>query len=197
MAITAAEIVTFVNAVLNRAETTSTIEQDILAVLRDLAGLYTIKATDTSQSLTSSSTYLAYPTASLDSEGAIISVVLTDSASVDYPPLDLLSGGWVEYLGRMQDYTGSSRSVPGYMACHDRKIYLWPPPSSAYTSSIVYFKRHDEDAADIEFSEDWRNAIYYGCAMQVALHRGLDPALNRWMAMYEREKKRQVDAHRE
>jgi len=193
MSITKAEILAFTNSRLNRADTD--IDESVKLVLRDIANQRVLKSEDTTQTLTSSSYYLTYPTDALDGEDAIISVVLTDSSSNIGEPLVTIAAGWKEYKLRMEDFTSSARSEPCDMITHDRKIYPWPAPNGTYTSSIWYYKRHDETADTIEFSEDWRNALYFGVTMEVAIHHKMVDQIKLWTARYEREKEYQRMIH--
>jgi len=189
MSITKANILSFTNGRLNRADTD--IDDSIKLVLRDLAALRVLKSEDTSKTLTSSDYYMAYPTDALDGEGSIISVVLTDSSSNIGEPLTVIAAGWKEYKLRMEDFTSSARSEPYEMITNDRKIYPWPAPNGSYTSSIWYYKRHDDTADTIEFSDDWTNAIYFGACMEVAIHHKMADQIKLWSERYYIEKDRQ------
>ncbi len=189
MSITAAEILTFVNANLNRAETS--IDTALKLVLRDLAGAYALRATDTTQAITGSTVYLTYPVDALDAEGAIISVQLSDTGQT-YDPLKVLPGGWNDYQLLMAG--NSVRGTPEYMIAHNRKVYLYPAPNGVYTSVIDYFQRH-ADSVTISFSDDWKNAILFGVTKEVAVQRKMPDQIALWNPRYEAEKQRQINAH--
>jgi hypothetical protein len=192
---TVAEIIAFSNAMLGRAEIQSTIEVDVLAILDEIAGLYVLEDNDATQTLTSTSLYLTYPADALDGEQAIREVVLTDSSSIQLPPLEVIPGGWHEYKQEMESFGTGSRSSPSYYIAHDRKIYLYPAPNAAYTTSIDYYKRHPADVTTIILSDDWKNTLKYGVTRQVALHFGQDAAVGRWDARYQVERELQRIAH--
>lgn len=194
--ITKATLLTFVNSVLNRSETD--IDVQIQTVLDDLASFRTLKAEDTTQSLTSSSLTLDYPTLALDGETSIISVVLTDSSSIVGLPLRMFKGGYRDYLRAMESFTSSGRSKPEMMAVNNRKIYLWPAPNDTYTSSIWYYKGHAQDVDNIEYGNGWNNALRFGCAAEVASKIGsLERQEARWTKRYESERAKQIISTRD
>ena len=195
MAITKADILSFTNDRLRRIDTD--IDESIKLVLRDLSSYYCLTDTDTSQSLTSTDLTLDYPSDALDDEQAIKSVILTDSSSVQLPPLEYLGGGWRDYNRLMQYFATGDRSYPESMVCFRRKIYLYPAPNAAYTVSIEYYKRHADTADTISYSEDWRNAIYFGACMEVAVHHKMGDQIQLWSTRYVGERDRQIMTHRE
>jgi hypothetical protein len=197
MAITKAQILSFTNSRLQRADSASDIEESIKMILRDIASFYVLDDEDTSQTLTSSDLTLDYPSDALDGEQAIKSVILTDSSSVQQAPLTYISGGWRDYNRLMDQYTSGYSSYPASMVCFRRKIYLWPPPSQNYTVSIEYYKRHPEDVDNIEYTEDWRNAILAGVTREVAYDNKMTDQIVLWENRYMVERDRQIMLHRE
>ena len=186
--ITKADILTFVNSRLNRAETD--IDESIKIVLADISAFKTLLVEDTSQSLTSSDDYLSYPSDSLMDERAVKSVKLTNSSGYILPPLNPIVDGWQEYLIRMQYSSDVVRSVPLEYVCHANRIYIWPAPDSTYAASVWYYKKHSEDPDDIDFDVDWRNTIYFGVTAEVAIQRKMMDQITIWSTRYEREKSR-------
>ena len=197
MAITKAQILSFTNSRLQRADAASDIEESIKMILRDIASYYVLTDTDTTQTLTTTDLTLDYPSDALDGEQAIKSVILTDSSSVQQAPLIYLPGGWREYNRLMEQFTSGNRSYPSHMVCFRRKIYLWPAPSQAYTTSIEYLKRHPEDVDNIEYTEDWRNAILFGVCREVAYDNKMTEQMAFWENRYLVERDRQIMLHRE
>ena len=196
MAITKAEILAFTNSRLQRADTASSIEESIKMILRDISSYYVLEDTDTSQSLTSSSMSLDYPSDALDGEQAIKSVILTDSSSIQQAPLEYIKGGWRDYNRLLDQFVEGSRSYPSNMTIYGRTIYLWPPPSASYTVSIEYFKRHAETVDTIEYSEDWRNTILFGVTREVAYDNKMGDQIVLWENRYMIERDRQINLHR-
>lgn len=197
MAITKAEILSFTNSYLERADAAAAIVEQIKVILREIAGYYVLLDTDTSQTLTSSSTTLDYPSDALDGEQAIKSVILTDTSSIQQAPLDYLEGGWRDYNRLMDKFVSGDRSYPMTMTIYNRTIYLWPPPNASYTTSIQYLKRHPENEDNIEYSEDWRNAIMYGVAREVSLNNKMTDQIILWNGRYIEERDKQINLHRE
>lgn len=186
MAITKTEILTFVNDVLNREETD--IDVPLRLVVDDLADLHALEDVDGTQTLTSTSWYLSYPTDCLDTEEAIVSVQLKDSAGLYGPRLKVWPGGWRDHV----EYSESnpSRSVPAWYAINDRKIYIDPRPASDYTATIHYYRRHGSSLTTLDFTDDWKRCILFGTVLEVACKYGLVSAVNLWGGRYEREKDR-------
>lgn len=191
----AADLVTFCNAMLARSETLAGITEDITVILGELASMYVLDANDATQTLTLASYYLTYPTNALDGEQAIQQVVLTDSSGVRMEPLDVLAQSWHEYCQLMKSFGSGDRSTPSQYIAHDRKIYLYPAPSSSYTTSIDYYKRHPAGVSSIVFSSDWDNAMRFGVTRQVAVHFGMDAQIARWEPRYQAERMLQQIAH--
>lgn len=188
MTISKTAIIAYVNEAMETSYSGSDLDIAIQAVLDDLSGMFSLLEEDTSQSLSSSSYYLSYPSDCLDGEVAVVDVVLTDSSSVRGEPLRHLNGGWQEYGRLMEAYTTSLRSLPKYMVRHDRKIYVWPPPDGTYTSSIWYYKLHQAVDSGIEFPDSWRQAIYQGTVWQKALLIGRQETITQWEPKYNTQK---------
>jgi len=186
MAITTGEILTFVNGVLNREETD--IDTQLRLVVDDLADLHVLEGLDGTQSLTSTSWHLVYPTDCLDTEEAIISVQLKDSSGIYGPLLKVWPGGWRDHVEYSEG--NPSRSVPACYAINERKIYLDPRPASDYTATIHYYRRHGTSLTTLDFTDDWKRCVLFGAALEVACKYGLPNAVNLWGGRYEREKEK-------
>jgi hypothetical protein len=188
MSILKSEILAFVNEALEAAYSGTDLDVAIQLALDDLAALHVLRAEDTSQSATLATFSLNYPTAALDTEQAILSVVLTDSSGVRGAPLKHLPGGWRAYNELMEAFSTASGSTPAYKVCHDRKIWLYPAPDGTYTSSLWYFKRAQALASGIELEDTWRTCIYFGAAYFKALLMHEVNLLNTWGPQYANEK---------
>jgi len=190
MSITKAEILTFVNSVLNRTE--SDVTQDILLVLDELSDAHVLKSSDLTLTLTSTDTYLVYPATALSDAQAIISIALTDAAGDRKWLLAHYPGGWREYQRGMSSFT---RATPEYYVCMDRKAYLYPPPDADYTVELHFWARHAADADAITFGDEWKRAIWFGTAYEVACRRKMPDAIAIWSQRYAIEKQKQQHLH--
>ena len=188
MSISKTNITTFVNKALDGSYTGTELDIAINRVLSDLSKMAVLIDDDDTQVLTSSSTNLDYPTDCLDTDQAIISVELIDSNSVSQGRMRRLRGGWREYLRQMKQFNSSTRSDPGWMVTHDRKIYLYPPPGASYTTNINYYKRHGDIATDTLFDDSWDNAVYFGTVYFEALLNGSKEEMSIWQPQYYAEK---------
>lgn len=193
MSIAVADILTFVNNVLHRSPAETDINVQIQTVLDQLSQGPFIEATDSTQSLTSSSEYLTKP----DQCFSLVSIVLNDGSN-DLEPLKPMPGGYKalrEELGEAQAVTVSN---PLYYAEFGGYFWLWPQPAQSYTARIDYYKLHDTDGAendDIEFGDEWKNAIQFGSAFEAACKFKLADYIEIWGARYRDEKDKQRLAH--
>ena len=124
------------------------------ACLDDLSKFNSILSSDTTQTLTSSSDYLAYPDLykSLEKGG----IILNDGTN-DLSPLTKIS---FEEYGQLM--SSGIRTTPRVFAEHKQRFYLYPPPGAAYTSVIWFYKYHAKDVANIEFGDEFSNAVKFG-----------------------------------
>jgi hypothetical protein len=108
-----------------------------------------------------------------------------DSAAI-YDPLVPFSGGHEEYLACMAEST--SKSTPEQYSEYDGKFFLYPPPDAAYDVLIKYQKYDSQDPDDIEFGDEFSNAIKYGTLYFYAMMKGRERYMNIWGQKYENEK---------
>lgn len=189
MSITKAEILTFVNKVLQREETE--IDVELRNTLDDLADLHCLRGVDSSQTLTSTSSYLVYPTDALHTEEAIISIQLRSPAGVWGPLLRPWPGGAKDHNRFFEG--NPTRSTPEMYwpmqtGLDQWQLVLSPRPSSDWIAWIHYWRRHGAIGTNLEFSDDWRRAILFGAALEVASTYGLDRYIALWGARYNQEK---------
>lgn len=175
-------ILAFVNDALNEAYSGTQLDIAIQACLNDLSNEDILVATDTSQSLTSSSVSLNYPT---DFKG-LISIVLINSSSVRQAPLIKLRGGHKEYR-RLRD-NDSATGEPEHYSEFDNKFWLWRPSNGAYTTEIEYYRKHPQTPADILFGEECRNAINFGTTYYKALLAKKTDYIRIWQPIWLAEK---------
>ena len=186
--ISAGGVLTFVNNVLRRQETD--IDTELQTVLDDLSQGPYIEAVDEEQSLVTGDEYLAQP----DRYFSMISIVLNNGSS-DLAPLKAFPGGYKAYRDQLGDVESVYVSNPVYYTKWGSVIWLFPIPAQSYTVRIDYYKVHDQDVSTIEFNDEWRRAIYFGTALEVALKRKMPDAINIYNTRYEVEKERQRLAH--
>ena len=189
MAITKAELIAFVNAAYAGAYSGTDLDEALALVLEDLAGLHVLIGTDTTATLAAGATYFAYPDDALDTDRAVIKIVLTDATA--WAPLKWLPGGWTEYNRLMEGNSGGGAGPTHYVS-FDRKIYVWPAPGEddTYTISLDYYKRHQALASGIEFNDAWKNALKFGAAYYHALLKASAEYIALWESKYLREKDR-------
>ena len=188
--ITKAEILAFVNRVLHREETD--IDAELRLLVDDLADLHCLRAVQATQTLTSTSDHLAYPSDALCTEAAILSLQLRSPAGVWDAPLKPWAAGWPDHC---RFYEGNpSRSTPERYATQEVlgewRIYIDPRPASDRVAWIHYYRRHGAIGTNLEFPDDWRRAVYFGAAMEVAATYGLANGVALWGARYNQEKEK-------
>ena len=180
--VTKADIQAFINECMEDAISTTALALAIKLCLRDLSNFNFLKATDTSQSLTASDTYLDCPEDYKD----IDEIQLTDAEGDLLDPLIAFSGGYKEYLREM----GSSQSngIPEYYSEYNGKFYIYPPADGTYTVAIAYSKYDSQDEDNIEFGPEFTNAIKFGACFYYAMMKARSSYINVWGPAYAAEK---------
>ena len=181
MSITKANILTFVNNNLKRAETD--IDVQIQHVLDDLSRENLLEEIDTSQSLVSGNTTLTYPTGYKE----LVAITLNDGTN-EGEPLIKIPGGFKEYRRWMEDETSADYNEPEFYAEFDSKFYLYHPADGAYTATIDYYKYHSQDVETIEFGDQFKKCINFGACFEVACKFSLSRYIAIWTPRYETEK---------
>lgn len=181
MSITAASVLTYVNDVLLRSETS--IDLQLQTVLDDLSQGPYIAAVDSDQTLTDDDEYLDVP----DDYYMMISVVLHDGTSWQRP-LKKFPGGYKAYRDRRGDVGSVCVSHPEYYTVWGNYLWLWPTVGQAYTSRIDFYKVHSQGVDTIEFGDEFRRAINFGTTFEVAVKRKLPDAIKIWSARYQNER---------
>lgn len=187
MAIAKADILTEVNDNLNTALTD--IDKYIQKVLDDLSEADLLVGSDNTQSLSAGDTTLDEP----DGFRAMVAITLTiTSSGSEQWPLRKLPGGHQQYreLRHNDDSTGSTY----YYSHFNGKYYLWRPASQAMTALIEYYKDHPQDVDNIEFGDNFRNAIYAGASFYTALKYNRASAISTWGPMYKDAKQKRIDS---
>jgi hypothetical protein len=180
MAITKANILTFVNDQLSRSETD--IDNQIVSVINDLRFLDVLEAQDTDQTLSDGSTYFEEPTGFKSP----ISIVLNDG-SYDLEPLLPMPGGYKGYKAEMENFTTGDESEPKYYARFNGKIYVFPTADQDYTITLDFYKKHALTPDSISFDDDFTNCLKFGATYYTALKYGLTRYIAIWQPVYRNE----------
>jgi len=151
MAITKSDILAAVNDMLGRAETN--IDRQIKEIVKDLGGRGRfLPATAT---------------------------ITTQAAKRDYstPTLfreieDIKIGNDSLEKGLMSQWSDGAAQPENYLIWNE-KIWFDPVPDGVYTVTVNYFKDHADTADAIEFSDQYRTAIYEGSAYALARDKQL------------------------
>ncbi len=186
MSITKDEIAAVLNARLSRGETAATLLEQIRSALYDLSELGNwpdMATSDTAQTLASGSTTLSYPTGFR----SLVAIVLNDGSN-DGRPLELLEGGYLEWLRRREDESSGDYDEPEFYTDHAKKFYVEPIADDDYTTVIDYFRTHPHEDT-ILFGEEFREAIYNAVMMKYLEGLGLSdsPKYGGAVAVYQRE----------
>jgi hypothetical protein len=191
MAITKANILTFVNTALQENFSGTQLDTEIQQVLDDLSDEDLLVGSDDTQTLSSGDLTLNTPTGFR----ALIAITLTitSSGSEQYP-LQKLKGGHQEY--RKLRHNDSSSGIPRWFSEFNDLFYLWRPPNQNFSTLIEYYKDHPQDVNTIEFDEGkYKNVIYNGVTYFVAMNRGKITYLNIWKPAYYEEKAKIILEH--
>ena len=150
MAVLKSVIVAFVNTAYKASFTADAIDEYLQMLADDLSEMHVLEKEDTSQTLTSSTDTLSYPSDALGTEQAIISITLTSGGTLQ-GPLKHLIGGWTEMQKLLKNNT---RGLPKYYAIRGNLIHLYPKPGNTYTTSIWHYRAHAAIGSSFEFPAD-------------------------------------------
>lgn len=188
MSIAKADILTEVND--NLQTSLTDIDKYIQKALDDLSEEDLLVDTDATQTLSNGDTVLVEPTGFR----ALVNIVLTitSSGSEQYP-LIALKGGHKEY--RELRHNDDSVGIPRWFSNFNGEFFLWRPPNQDFTSLIEYYKDHPTLSGDnIEFGDNFRNAIYAGATFYTGLKYSRTKALEIWGPMYQDAKQKRIDS---
>jgi len=167
------------------AEDATKLNIALQACLDDLSNSNFLLRSDTTQTLTSSSKYLAYPALYKKVESG--GIILNDG-NYDLEPLIKLGGGWEEYAQLMKSFNDGGRTTPRHYAENNRRFYLYRPPGASYTSVIWFYKYHAKDVDNIEFGDEFKNAICFGTVYFKSMIQGNPKYTQLWQPRYYEEK---------
>lgn len=192
MSIVKADILAEVND--NLQTSLTDIDKFIQKTLDDLSEEDLLVDTDTTQTLSDGDTTLSEPTGFRALIPGGIVLTITSSGSRQHP-LIALKQGHEQYnaLRHNDDTTG----IPRWFSNFNGKFELWRPPNQGFTSLIEYYKNHPAlsgDEGSIEFSDNFRNAIYAGATFYTALKYSRTKAITIWGAAYQDAKQKRIDS---
>lgn len=187
MTIAKADILTEVND--NLQTGLADIDKFIQKALDDLSEEDLLVDTDTSQTLVAGGLTLNEPTGFR----ALVNIVLiiTSSGSEQHP-LIALKGGHKSY--RELRHNDDSTGIPRWFSNFDEQFFLWRPANQAFTTLIEYYKDHPQNVNDIEFGDNFRNAIYAGATFYTSMKFARASAISIWKPMYDDAKRKRVDS---
>lgn len=189
MSITKADILTEVNENLLENFTDANIAASIQKCLDDLSEEDLLVGTDSTQTLASGDTTLDEPVGYR--APIAITLTITSSGSEQWPLMSL-PRGHEQY--RQLRHNDDSTGIPRWFSNFNGKFFLWRPANQAFTSLIEYYKDHPQDIKNIEFSDNFKNAIYAGVTYYMALKRKKTQYIAIWAPIYEDAKKKRRDA---
>jgi len=144
-----AEVLAVVNARLGRANNPLTdITVPLRAALKRLSAIANFLANAEDAAITSSSTYIPYPT-----DFKALKSILLDGSREE--PL-ALTGYWdIQTIG-----ANDAANEPESYAPFNRRFYLKPLPDGDYTATISYWRYHPNDISTILFEDEFMPAIF-------------------------------------
>ena len=154
------EIVTVLNARLQKTETTTTIAEDIRAGLKYVSegGLWPCLHHTATGTLTSATQYIAWPT-----DYRALDAITINDGTYESRPLTRLDGGFDQWLKNREDETSGNYSTPTEIAERAQKWYLDPVSDdnggSDYTYTVRFWRYHPHQS-EILFPESFREAVF-------------------------------------
>ncbi len=189
MAILKADILTEVNVNLQENFSASDIATAIQMCLDDLSEEDLLVDTDSTQTLVDGDTVLVEPTGFR----ALVDITLTiTSSGSNQHPLTKLKRGHKQY--RELRHNDDSVGIPRWFSHFNGQFFLWRPPNQAFTSLIEYYKEHPQGVDDIEFPDNFRNAIYTGVSYYTALKHKKISYISLWLPIYENAKLKRINS---
>lgn len=169
MSILKSEILSAVNDNLRRKETNIDVQLRQSLGYISKQGNY-LFATDSSQTITTISNSVNYPTDYKD----VFSICLNDG-NTDSKPLDK-----IEYAVYKTYIADNSTGLPIYFAEFNNCFLFYPLSTQTFTVKIDYVRFHPYSLDTILFDEKFRTAIEAVATYNVAKRFGITEALNLW-----------------
>jgi WD40 repeat protein len=189
MAILKADILTEVND--NLQTSLTDIDKFIQKTLDDLSEEDLLVGTDATQTLVSGGETLDEPTGfrALIPGGIVLTITSSGSRQT---PLQKLPQGHRQY--NELRHNDSSTGIPRLFSNFNGKFFMWRPANQAFTSVIEYYKDHPQDVNNIEFADNYKNAIFAGTTFYASLKFNRTSSIGLWAPMYESAKRKRIDA---
>lgn len=178
--ITKADIIEDVNENLNLelADDSTELDRAIIKTLKDMSKNKLLVGTDSTQTLTSSSTTLAYPAGYRE----LISITLIDGSGNTKRPLKKLPGGYREYHELRENNTNTG--LTRWFGEFNELFYLWWPPNESFTTLIEFYKNHAKDPDNIEFDQKFEDVMFAGVTFWKAAALNRTKSINLWGPIY-------------
>lgn len=176
MAILKADILIFVNDALQENFTADQLDGEIKTVLQKLSDQDLLIGSDETNYPANTVT-IAQP-AGFRSE---ITLTPTNAGGVECDPLFALPGGYQEY--RTLKSNDAATGIPIAYTLLNKVFYIWRPLAGAYDILIDYYKNHPLDPDNIEFGDEFTDAINAG----VTYYKARNKAKRTYMADWKTE----------
>ena len=171
MAITKAEIVVVLNSRLKRAETETTIAEEMRSALWDLSRIAAWPDLHhyATEVVTSGTQYASYPT-----DFRLLDRLVINDGTYDYEPLGRMN--FDEWLLYRDQESSSNYDQPEFYSQRAKKFYLQPIPDASYTVK-TWFWRYQPDSDTLLFSDQFREAIYNATMKKYLESKGLEKSV--------------------
>jgi len=180
MAILKADILTFVRKRLRENLTSlPDVDDEIKTTLADLSKYNLLTATPVDVAKVAGDTDVDYPILFK----RLVSITPNDGTR-DLRPVLPLSGGFREYQRLLSGTISSYAAGQMYYAQHNKKFYIYPTMSQAYTFTIEYYQHSARDVDDIAFGDEYTNAINFGACYHAALFHKKTSYIEIWLPVY-------------
>ena len=154
------------------------LDRAIIKTLKDMSKNKLLVGTDGTQTLTNTSTTLAYPTGFREA----INITLIDGSGNAKRPLRKLTGGHREYRELREN--DSNTGFTEWYSEFNKLFYLWRPPNQSFTTLIEYYKNHANDPDNIEFDEKFEDVMFAGTTFWKAMALTRTKAIGIWGPVY-------------
>ena len=182
VSITKEDIEDFINVCMEDGISATSLAEAIKLCLADISNIGLLVGLDASQTLDDEDLTLSVP----DRYKDVLDIQLTDDGGSLEEPLIALSGGHEEYRRLMAEST--TKNTPIYYSEYNGAFYLYPPPKEDYTVNIEYQKYDSQDPDDIEFGDEFSNALKFGSLYFYAMMKSRERYVKLWLPKYQNEK---------